>query len=252
MTKYKIVIQYVGTRYAGWQIQKSQTTVQGTIKDAVQAVTAEDASVVGAGRTDAGVHALRQVAHFSLAGAGPPGEKPARSPRRLQRSLNAVLPPDIRITSLTIAHPRFHAQKDALRKRYEYRIYNGHVLSPFQHGLVNHVISPLDWRAMQQAAQVLQGRHDFSGFAAAASRVKSKERTVFSSTIRKKGRLLTYRVEADGFLHHMVRNIAGTLLQIGAGKRPVQDLQAILKSRDRRKAGPTAPAHSLFLIRIWY
>lgn len=244
MTKYKGVIQYIGTGYAGWQIQAQRPTVQGTLRDAVNRISGETTSIVAAGRTDAGVHALGQVIHFRL--------QKEFTPLRLLRALNGVLPPDIRVLKLVIVPPDFHAQKHAKKKRYEYRIYNGPVLSPFLNGRVYHVVHPLDYDAMQRACRLFSGSHDFSGFAAASTTVKSRQRTIFLSRLLKKGHRLVYQVEADGFLHHMIRNIMGTLVQIGKGQRPPDDISSILKSRDRRHAGPTAPAHGLYLVRIWY
>ena len=244
MTKHKILLQYNGCRFAGWQAQKNQKTVQGTVTDALRTLTAENVTVVGAGRTDAGVHALGQVAHFRL--------KEKRDSQSLHRALNGLLPWDIRILRVSTVGKDFHAQKDALKKRYEYRIYNGHVLSPFLKGYVYHVFNPLDCDVMQRACELLRGHHDFSGFAATSTTVKNRHRKLLLSSLKKRGGLILYRIEADGFLHHMIRNIVGTLLQIGAGKRSPKDVASILLSRDRRNAGPTAPAHGLFLVRIWY
>ena len=244
MTNYRALLQYVGTRYAGWQIQKKQPTVQGTLKEALQTLSGEKTSVVGAGRTDAGVHALGQVAHFRLEKKFIPGF--------LLRALNGLLPWDIRILRIKIASQGFHAQRDALKKRYEYRIYTGRVLPPFLRGYVYHCLTPLSYAAMEHACPLLYGSHDFSAFAAASTTVKDRNRKVFLSRLQKRGHRFIYQVEADGFLHHMVRNIAGTLLQIGAGKRPLEDMTTILDSRDRRQAGPTAAAHGLYLVRIWY
>lgn len=244
MTKYRLTIQYIGTRYAGWQIQKDQKTVQGVLKEALEQVTGEVVSVVGSGRTDSGVHALRQVAHIRLGDA--------RDPCRLGRALNGVLPRDIRILQVKRASPGFHAQKDAVKKRYIYRIYNGLILPPFLAGRVCHVIPLLDFPRMQAAAALILGRHDFSGFAAAASKVVDRRRTVYRSNLTKRGRRLRYQVEANGFLHHMVRNIVGTLLEIGRGRRAPSEMLAILESQDRRNAGPTAPAEGLYLDRVWY
>ena len=244
MTKYKAVLQYIGTRYAGWQIQKNQSTIQGQLKDALHTLTGESVSVIGAGRTDSGVHAMEQVAHFSLSRE--------MVLEKLLRGLNGILLWDIRVMSLQAAPLDFHAQKDAIKKRYVYRIYNGPTLAPFLNGYVHHIRYPLNVQAMQEAAQQLCQTCDFTGFAAAATRVKDRTRTVFLSQIQKRGLHVSYRVEANGFLHHMVRNIVGTLLQIGAGRRPPGDIQEILDSKDRQLAGPTAPAQGLYLMKIWY
>ena len=243
-TRYKATLKYVGTRYAGWQIQKNQETIQGQLREALTTIAGHPVSVAGAGRTDSGVHAMGQVAHFTLA------ERASRE--KLIRALNGILPWDIRITHLSPVSSSFHAQKDAIRKRYEYRIYNGPTLSPFLNGYVLHVRHLLDLEAMQEAARQLCDTHDFTGFAAATTQVKSRTRHVCLSQIQKRGCHMMYRVEANGFLHHMVRNIVGTLLQIGSGKRPSSDIRKILKSRNRRMAGPTAPPQGLYLMKTWY
>ncbi|MBI4446862.1 MAG: tRNA pseudouridine(38-40) synthase TruA [Acidobacteria bacterium] len=244
MAKYKVSLQYAGTRYAGWQIQKNLTTIQGLLKQAVETVSGERTNVVGAGRTDAGVHALEQVAHFRL-------EKRIL-PKHLARALNGVLPWDIRVLKLSEVAEQFHAQRDALRKRYEYRIYNGPVLSPFRYGFVYHCLRKLDVAAMQHACRFFEGVHDFSAFTASSSKVENKKRKIFLSRIKKKGHAVSYLVEAQGFLHHMVRNMVGTLLEVGRGRLSADDIHAIFRSHDRRLAGPTAPPQGLYLVKIWY
>ena len=244
MNKYKIVLQYVGTRYSGWQIQTSRSTVQGELREALRRLTGETPTVVGAGRTDSGVHAVGQVAHFVLS--------KELTLDRLFRALNGILPWDIRVMSVHHARLDFHAQKQALKKRYEYRICTAPSLSPFLHGYVLHLPRDINIEAMQEAAQRLCGTHDFKGFAAATTRVKSTTRHVFRSRMSRRTTLITYQIEGSGFLHHMVRNIAGTLVEIGLGKRPSSEVTGILESRDRRLAGPTAPARGLHLIKVWY
>lgn len=238
------MVQYRSDGYSGWQVQKNRPTIGGAIEAALARITGETVSVVGAGRTDAGVHALGQVAHFRL--------RRSRAADRLLKSLNGVLPAQIRVLRLSVAPAAFHAQKDAVRKRYIYRVYNGPVLSPFLEGRVQQVYRPLSPEAMRRASGLIVGTHDFSGFTASASQVRNRVRTVFVSRWQRKGRHFSYRIEGDGFLHHMVRNLVGTMLQIGHGKRPARDMTMILESRDRRLAGPTAPAHGLFLARVWY
>ena len=244
MTKYKVVVQYFSSGYSGWQVQKDRPTIGGTIESVLSCLTGESPAVVGSGRTDAGVHALGQVAHFRL-------EKPWGS-KRLLHSLNGLLPTNIRVLRLVTVPSSFHAQKDVVKKRYVYRIYNGPILSPFLHGRVYQVFPVLDFDSMQEAAGSICGSHDFSGFAASTTRVKNRTRNVVLSRWRRKGRSLEYRIEGKGFLHHMVRNIVGTLVQVGLGKRPPEGMSEILKSRDRRRAGPTAPAEGLYLAKVWY
>ena len=244
MKKYRMLLHYKGTDYAGWQKQPNKKTVQGELEQAVNKICGKRCSVIGSGRTDAGVHARGQVAHFML------GE--SRETKSLQISLNAVLPSDIRIMNLKRTRALFHAQRDASRKRYAYRIYNGSVLSPFLSDYVLHYRAKLDWDQMRKASQILVGRHDFSGFTSSRCRVSSKVRTVIRSEILRSGYFLWYRIEGDGFLHHMVRNIVGTLLEIGICKRDSQDPHNIIRNRDRSLAGPTAPAHALCLDRVWY
>ena len=243
-TKYKAVLQYIGTRYAGWQIQKDRKTVQGCLMEALSTLSGEDVTVIGAGRTDAGVHAFGQVAHFRIQKEFTLG--------RLHRALNGLLPWDIRVIRLKVTQPDFHAQKHALKKRYEYRIYNGPVLSPFLHGYVYHTPVPLDCAAMKEAAGLLCGWHDFSGFAAAGTKAGNRNRHVFVSRLKRKGHFILYQIEATGFLRHMVRNIMGTLLQVALGQRPSEDIISIFKSQDRRNAGPTALAHGLYLMKVFY
>ncbi len=242
--KYRADLQYVGTRYAGWQIQRDARTVQGELREKLSRLAGHSVTVVGASRTDSGVHALGQVVHFFF----PQKE----SIPDLRRALNALLPWDIRVMRLVEVDRAFHAQKHAVKKRYEYRISTADVAPPFLHNRVCHLPAALDLRSMQEAATILQGRHDFSSFAAAASRVRSHIRTVILSEFHRRGHTLLYRVEADGFLHHMVRNFVGTLIEVGLGKRRAADLPSLIQTRDRRLAGPTAPAEGLYLVRIWY
>ncbi len=244
MQKYRILIHYRGTKYAGWQVQPDRRTIQGELQKAILKVCGQQRSVVGSGRTDAGVHARGQVAHFRLS--------EMRAPGKLKTSLNAILPGDIRILGLRPAPKGFHAQKDARRKGYEYRIYNGPVLSPFLREYVLHFRRNLDVESMQEASRLLIGRHDFSALTSSRSTVPSKVRTLSRSELLRRGFFLSYRVEGDGFLHHQIRNIVGTLLEIGTGKRPTAGMGQILCSGDRRTAGPTAPAHGLSLVKVWY
>lgn len=242
--KYKMTLQYLGTNYHGWQIQRGQTTVQGILREVLSRLAGTPIKIAGASRTDSGVHAFGQVAHFYF--------PPRKTISDLRKALNAILPKDIRVLKLERVPDYFHAQRSARKKRYEYRIYNGTVLPPFFFGRVCHIAHPLDFEKMQIGAQRLLGTHDFSGFAASTTTVENRVRKVVHSQMTKRGRNFIYCVEADGFLHHMVRNIVGTLLEIGLQKRPPQDVTAILEAADRRNAGITAPPEGLYLVRIWY
>jgi tRNA pseudouridine38-40 synthase len=242
--KYRATIQYVGSRYQGWQIQPDSRTVQGVLSEILSRLAGEPVTVVGAGRTDSGVHALGQVAHFYF--------REKASIPNLQKTMNALLPDDIRIVRLRPVAASFHAQRDALLKRYEYRIFTGPVLSPFLTDRICHCPGPLEADRMKEAASMLIGSHDFTSFTAAASRVRNRRRELTRSEVRRSGNTITYRVEGRGFLHHMVRNIAGTLIEIGQGKRASQEIATILEARDRSAAGPTAPAAGLYMVRIWY
>ena len=244
MTNYQIRLQYIGTRYSGWQTQKNRQTIQGCIVKTIHQITGKTVSIIGAGRTDSGVHAMGQVANFKL---------PKMIPiSKLKSSLNGILPWDIRIQRVKHVHANFHAQKDALKKRYEYRIYNGRILSPFLNGYVHHARVRLDLEAIEESMQYIKGSHDFSSFAATATQVKNRTRTIFLSQIINRGNHIRYQVEANGFLHHMVRNIVGTLLEIGLNRLKPSDISEIMKAKDRKKAGPTAPPHGLHLMRVFY
>lgn len=243
-TKYKATLQYLGTSYHGWQKQEHDLTVQEVMESTLSRLAGDSVKVVGASRTDAGVHAKGQVAHFFF---------PAKdSVPNLKKAANAILPKDIRIKALTKASPEFHAQRHARRKRYEYHIYSGDVFPPFLCNRAIHVGHSLDLSLLNRAASLFLGTHDFSGFAASSTTVRNRVRSLFVSSFTKSGAHFVYRVEADGFLHHMIRNIVGTLLEISRGKLKVESVTEILRCRDRSMAGPTAPAEGLYLVRIWY
>lgn len=241
---YKATIQYDGGPFFGWQIQKGHPTVQAELVEALQQVTGERPTVIGSGRTDSGVHADGQVANFRL-------QRPVES-SRLIRSLNGVLPATIRVLRLTRAPADFHAQFNAKRKVYWYRIWNAPVMNPFWRAYVLHVPRPLDVSAMNAASLLLIGRHNFRSFAASSTTSKSFERHISLSRWTRRAALLTYQVAADGFLHHMVRSIVGTVLLVGKGDLPIASVAKILRAQDRRLAGPRAPAHGLTLKRVIY
>ncbi|MBI1747649.1 MAG: tRNA pseudouridine(38-40) synthase TruA [Acidobacteria bacterium] len=240
----KITIAYDGTRFSGWQIQPGRDTVQGALLCAIQKITGQKVDVLASGRTDAGTHALAQVANFHVTSAP--------TPASFRRALNGALPRDVRIRRLEIVDEDFHARRDALRKSYRYQIYTGPVVSPFEYRYYYHFTYDLEMAPMIEAARALLGEHDFTSFAAAATTAKSAVRTLYRSEVRKVGYRLFYQVEGNGFLQHMVRNIVGTLLEVGTGKRKPYSMANLLKARDRRMAGPTAPSQGLFLVRVKY
>jgi tRNA pseudouridine38-40 synthase len=202
-------------------------------------------AVAGAGRTDAGVHALGQVASFTLARE--------MSAETLARAMNAQLPPAIRVLSAEEVPPSFHARFDARAKTYRYQVWTGDVLSPFDRGRVWHVPGRLDLEAMRAAAQRFHGRHDFAAFQSTGADVTTTDREIFQSAISNlQSALLVYEVTGSGFLRHMVRTMAGTLVEVGRGRRPAAWIDEVLASRDRTQAGQTAPAHGLFLVSVDY
>jgi tRNA pseudouridine38-40 synthase len=240
----KLTIEYDGTSYAGWQTQAGRPTIQQTLEDAVHRITGERVHVQGSGRTDSGVHALGQAANFRTHAKIPAA--------KLRLALNALLPPDIVVRSVREAPPDFHAQFDAKWKTYRYTILNDRVPTALDRFFCHQVPVPLDVRAMRRAARGLVGRHDFQAFRSEGWREKDTVRTIRRLTIARKGRHVHLTVEGNGFLYNMVRAIAGTLIVIGRGKRPPEDMQKILASRDRKQAGPTAPARGLCLITVKY
>jgi tRNA pseudouridine38-40 synthase len=242
MQSYKIVLAYDGTDFRGWQRQPKERTVQGALEDAVFKITRKRIAVHGAGRTDAGVHARGQMAHFRVA--------TRLRDEDLFRAVNAVLPWDIRILSLERAAPDFHARKSAKAKVYEYRIVHTPQVGPFDFRYALHWPYPLNIRAMRAAAPLFVRRADFTAFS--SNRERGPVRTVRRSEIRKKGDELIYTVEANGFLRYMVRTIVGTLLEVGRGKLTPGDMEEIFRRKDRLLAGPTAPAKGLCLVRVDY
>jgi tRNA pseudouridine38-40 synthase len=247
MRNLKIVLQYDGTAYAGWQRQDNGISIQAVLEDALEPIEGSRVVVHGAGRTDAGVHALAQVATVTLSGS--------MEPPALARALNAILPPDVRVLAVEEADPAFHARFSAIGKVYEYRIVNARLVSPFLYKYVWHVVQPVDLDAVREASALLLGTHDFAAFQGARAAVASTDRTVRTIEWEHGGGSdlpLVMRIEGDGFLRHMVRNIVGTLVDVGVGRLPPSRVAGILASRDRTQAGPTAPAHGLYLVRVLY
>jgi len=241
----KLTLSYDGTRLVGWQRQAEGESVQGVLEDALARFEGGPVTVHGAGRTDAGVHALGQVASVEVTFA--------HDVATLTRALNAQLPEDVRVLSVEEAAPGFHARFSARAKTYRYCIRNGAVASPFERAYVWHVPQPLDVDAMQQAASRLLGRHDFSTFRSIGTDVPDAVRTLRTSDVAgDAGSLVTYEVSGDGFLRHMVRAIVGTLVEVGRGWRDPAQMDALLQARDRARAGATAPPQGLFLVRVDY
>jgi len=247
MRTLKLTIQYDGTDFVGWQRQTNGVSIQGLLEDALAPIEGQAVTVHGAGRTDAGVHARGQVASVTLAATI---ETPS-----LGRALNAVLPPAVRVLAVEVADDGFHARFSAVSKTYEYRIINAPIVSAFLHRYVWHVPQPLDVDAMRAAGAALVGTHDFAAFQGAGSDVATTERTILDFEIDDGGGFdlpVVLRVSGDGFLRHMVRTIAGTLVEIGIGRWDPWRLLAVLESRDRGEAGPTAPARGLVLTSVAY
>jgi len=239
-----MTLAYVGTPFAGWQIQPGQPTVQGVIEGVLARMLDEPARLAGAGRTDAGVHALGQVASFTTGRAIPL--------EGLRRGLNARLPETIRLMAAEDVPDGFHARSDARAKDYCYRMSRAEVVLPFAAPFVTPVHGRLDVGAMSEAARRFAGRHDFTSFCPADSAIEDRRRTIQSSTLREAGDEIVYEVRGEGFLRHMVRTIAGTLVEVGRGRIRPEEVDAILAARDRRRAGPCAPARGLVLVRVVY
>ena len=247
MRNLKITLQYDGTNYVGWQRQDTGTSIQGLLEDALAPIEGSRVTIHGAGRTDAGVHALAQVATVGL--------EASIEPPALLRALNAVLPLDVRVLLVEDVRPDFHARFSAVGKVYEYRIVNAPIVSPFLYRYAWHITQPLDVDAMRTGSTRLTGTHDFAAFQGSSSTVRSTARTVRAIEWEDGGGYalpLVMRLEGDGFLRYMVRNIVGTLVEVGAGRWPPSRVADVLASRDRTRAGPTAPAQGLFLVRVQY
>ena len=240
----KLTLAYDGTRFVGWQKQASGESIQGLLEDALSRLEGAPVTAHGAGRTDAGVHAEGQVASARVT--------LAHDAATVVRALNAILPPDVRVNAVEDVAADFHARFSAREKSYRYQIANVAIMSPFVRAYAWHVPEPLDLAAMSDAAAALVGTHDFAAFQSAGSDVATTERTLTRSEFVDRGGLLAYEISGNGFLRHMVRAIAGTLVEVGRGWRPAADLQAVLAGRSRREAGATAPAHGLTLVKVEY
>jgi tRNA pseudouridine38-40 synthase len=272
---WKLTLAYDGTGFRGWQVQPGERTIQGEVQAALGRICGESPLPQGSGRTDAGVHALGQVASFALA-APIPAEN-------LQRALNRTLPPAIRILEAKTMPGTFHARHSAVAKTYEYRVFRGAICPPFLAPYVHACSWPMDVETLQRSARLFEGQHDFLSFTATDPDLASCDldedaepdkrpiprpgfqaeppmpatvRTIFSSGWEARpspdGELLVYRVRGSGFLHHMVRNLVGTMLDVGRGRTRVDEIPGILAARNRAAAGPTAPAQGLFLHSVEY
>ena len=276
MRNLKLILSYDGSDFAGWQVQPGRATVQGTLASAIGRLSGENVLPQGSGRTDAGVHALAQVATFVTASSIPV--------ENWVVALNDILPASIRVLEAREAPPEFHARKSARAKTYRYRMYRGAVCPPFLACYVWHYPYPLDEAAMAAAAGVVVGKHDFTSFAAvdpervermtagsqedggageareaattsttaASMIVPTNIREVFSSAWAREGDELVYTIRGTGFLHHMVRNLVGTFVLLGKGSVTLEDFERILAGRKRSAAGPTAPASGLYLVGVEY
>jgi tRNA pseudouridine38-40 synthase len=249
MRNLKITLAYDGTDFCGWQVQPDAPSIQGVLGSAIGRITGEKVLPQGSGRTDAGVHALAQVATFAVESVIPA--------TNLVTALNDVLPATIRVLSCTEVPLDFHARKSALAKTYRYRLYRGDICPPFLARYVWHYPYPLDFRAVEEAGQLVEGEHDFTSFAAVDPERGKQEpvsnvRTVYSSRWSQQDQEFVYEVRGSGFLHHMVRNLVGTFLLVGKRTLKPEDVTRILADRDRSAAGATAPASGLYLVSVEY
>lgn len=248
LLKFRLLIAYDGTRYEGWQVQKTGIGVQQRVEEALKKLFPSAGRVHGSSRTDTGVHALGMVAHFEI-----PQAQFRMPVRKLALALNAFLPEDIRVMSAARARADFHARFSARGKQYRYFVWNHAAMNPLLAQRAWHVPVPLDFKAMQRAAQVFVGQHDFKSFANNRGyEMESTVRTVTRCEVRRSGPTLTFVIEGDGFLYKMCRGIVGTIVQVGKGKYAPEDVRTMLDARDRRLAGMTAPAHGLVLWKVFY
>jgi tRNA pseudouridine38-40 synthase len=242
--QFRMVIEYDGTEYAGWQIQPGVRTVQSTLEDALERLLGHPARVSAAGRTDAGVHAAAQVVCF-------------RTEREIaaevvSRAMNALTPDDVAVRGVDLVPDSFDPRRSAASRVYVYRIWNRWTASPFWRRFAWHVRQPLSVERMNAAAAHLLGEHDFTSLRAAGCEAAHAVRRVSASEFRRDGDLCSYRIEATAFLRHMVRNAVGTLVEVGSGRRDADDVRALLAARDRNLAAATAPAHGLCLAEVKY
>lgn len=240
----RLTIAFDGTAYQGWQIQPDAPTIQGLVSAALEKISGEPISLAGSGRTDSGTHARGLVANFHTASRIPP--------KQWVRAVNSMLPRDIRVLAAQRVPDSFHARRSAASKIYRYQVYCGRVLPPHLLREYLHFPYPVDFARMETAARMFEGEHDFASYAKTGSAVTHTIRRIFHCRLTKKGPRLHLTVEGNGFLHHMVRNMAGTLMEIGRGTISLVDFQTLFGKRDRTQAGFTAPAHGLTLMKVKY
>ena len=245
--RYLLTLRWLGTAYCGWQVQPNKPTVCGTVQDAVEKLFGKRGELTGCSRTDSGVHAVGFAAALRCEGCH-------LEPGALQRALNVNLSRDIAVTGCRIVEEDFHPRYDAAAKRYRYRWYQSETRDPFREGLAVQLPRPVETAAMNEAAARLLGTHNFSAFCAAGGKIPPEERvrTLTECAVTQTGDEVHLTVTGDGFLYHMVRIMAGTLWEIGEGRRSYEEITAILQSESREKAGKTAPACGLYLERVFY
>lgn len=244
MKNIKLIIEYDGMNFSGWQTQSNARAVQDVVKDAIRQLTGEEVDLTGSSRTDAGVHALGMSANFHTNSGIPPD--------RFAYALNTVLPEDVVIKRSEEVNMGFHARFGAKGKKYRYLILNSLYPSALLRYRAYHIQHPLDFEAMHKATFHFLGKHDFSAFRASGSEVPTSERTIKDVSLIKKDDILEFEITGDGFLYNMVRIIAGTLVDVGKGRIKPDDIPTIIADKDRRKAGRTAPAHGLYLVEVYY
>lgn len=244
MRTLKLILEYDGRDFFGYQTQKNHRTVQNELEKALQKLFRKKTKTRAAGRTDSGVHAEGQVVHFQIASRD--------SLQKIQYSLNHFLPKDMVVAEVSEAPKSFHAQYSAKWKLYEYRVLNSKQRSPLQESCVYRFPYKLNLIAIKKAAKQLVGKHDFRAFESSGARRASAVRTIQTFEIKRQNKMILFLVKADGFLYKMVRSMVGTLLEIGSGKKGTEIIKKILSSKDRHLIGPTAPAHGLTLKKVYY
>lgn len=247
MRNLKLILAYDGTDYHGWQCQPQLRTIQGDLQDALGKLLNHEVHVTGSGRTDAGVHAHAQVANVETIRT-----MDRMDTQTILRGTNALLPSDIRVLAVEEASPEFHARRSARSKTYEYCIYRNPIVSPFRWRYVHRCWYPLDEEALDRGTAYFLGKHDFTSFCATATESKDRIRTIYEASWTRSETEWVFHIRGNGFLQYMVRTIAGTLIEVGRGRLPPEELPAIFEARDRRLAGPSLPAKGLHLVTVEY